>query len=89
MEIQNLVVNPKSRPTNPTLNNFHLSAIPAKINAKIFQNISIKFSIDTSGVNHFYLAFYSYLNQIRSKLAGQADLRSVCTLKFTKYFNKF
>ena len=38
VEIQNLVVNPKSRPTNPTLNNFHLSAIPAKINAKIFQN---------------------------------------------------
>ena len=29
-----------------------------------------------SGVIHIYLAFYTYLNQIRSKLVGQADLRS-------------
>ena len=46
--------------------------------AKIYQNISIKFRIDTSGVIHFYLAFYTYLDQIRSKLVRQVDLRSKC-----------
>ena len=54
--------------------------------AKIYQNISIKFSIDTSGVIHFYLAFYTYLNQIRSKLVGQADLRSVWTFEIRELF---
>ena len=32
--------------------------------------------MDTSGVNHFYIAFSTNLNTIRSKLVGQTDLRS-------------
>ena len=36
----------------------------------------VNFSIDTCGVNHFYIAFSTYLNIIRSKLVGQNDLRS-------------
>ena len=32
--------------------------------------------MDISSVIHYYLAFNTYLNQIRSKLVGQADLRS-------------
>ena len=39
-------------------------------------NISMNFSIDTSGVNHFYIAFSTYLNIIRRKLVGQTYLRS-------------
>ena len=39
MEIQNLVVNPKSEPVKSTLNNinFYSSTFPAKINDKIFK----------------------------------------------------
>ena len=44
----------------------------------MYQNISIRFSIDISGVIHVYLAFYTYLNQIRNKLGVQSDLRSKC-----------